>query len=132
MVTHFRIRANRPTQHLSLQVSSVLPLLKSYRDTFNDPNWQNGPLQAIVYSFATTYSLGPLSVNQRFLILVQRLSIVVLLMLLLRLVGCEISYVRVLHVHSRYQYANIFTKEFPSALFEELRTSPLALTVGEC
>ncbi|GKC74831.1 ribonuclease H-like domain-containing protein [Tanacetum coccineum] len=31
--------------------------------------------------------------------------------------------VRVLHVPSRYQYADIFTKRLPSALFEELRTS---------
>ncbi|GKD66074.1 ribonuclease H-like domain-containing protein, partial [Tanacetum coccineum] len=45
--------------------------------------------------------------------------------------------VRVLHVPSRYQYANIFTKGFPLALFEEFRTSlsvrcPPAQTVGEC
>nr|GEV75687.1 NBS-containing resistance-like protein [Tanacetum cinerariifolium] len=31
--------------------------------------------------------------------------------------------VRVLHVPSRYQYADIFTKGLPSALFEEFRTS---------
>ncbi|GKE00894.1 ribonuclease H-like domain-containing protein [Tanacetum coccineum] len=31
--------------------------------------------------------------------------------------------VRVLHVPSRYKYADIFTKELPSALFEEFRTS---------
>ncbi|GKC83394.1 ribonuclease H-like domain-containing protein [Tanacetum coccineum] len=29
--------------------------------------------------------------------------------------------VRVLHVHSRYQFADIFTKGLPSALFEEFR-----------
>ncbi|GKG19101.1 hypothetical protein Tco_0376200, partial [Tanacetum coccineum] len=29
--------------------------------------------------------------------------------------------VRVLHVPSRYQYADIFTKGLPSALFEEFR-----------
>ncbi|GKB63106.1 ribonuclease H-like domain-containing protein [Tanacetum coccineum] len=45
--------------------------------------------------------------------------------------------VRVLHVPSRYQFADIFTKGLPSALFEEFRyslsvRSPLALTVGEC
>ncbi|GJU97835.1 ribonuclease H-like domain-containing protein [Tanacetum coccineum] len=45
--------------------------------------------------------------------------------------------VRVLHVPSRYQYADIFTKGLPSALFEEfrsslsLRSSP-AQTAGEC
>ncbi|GKD19981.1 ribonuclease H-like domain-containing protein [Tanacetum coccineum] len=31
--------------------------------------------------------------------------------------------VRVLHVPSRYEYADIFTKGLPSALFEEFRTS---------
>ncbi|GKE67935.1 ribonuclease H-like domain-containing protein [Tanacetum coccineum] len=45
--------------------------------------------------------------------------------------------VRVLYVPSRYQYADIFTKGLPSALFEEFRTSlsvqfPPTLTVGEC
>ncbi|GJU31860.1 ribonuclease H-like domain-containing protein [Tanacetum coccineum] len=46
------------------------------------------------------------------------------------------SEVRVLHVPSRYQYADIFTKGLPSALFEEFRTSlsvqcHFALTAGE-
>ncbi|GKA45187.1 ribonuclease H-like domain-containing protein [Tanacetum coccineum] len=41
------------------------------------------------------------------------------------------------HVSSRYQYANIFTKGLPSALFEEFRTSlsvrlPSAQTAREC
>ncbi|GJW35985.1 ribonuclease H-like domain-containing protein [Tanacetum coccineum] len=45
--------------------------------------------------------------------------------------------VRVLHVHSHYQYVDIFTKGFPFALFEEFRTSlsvrcPPAPTAGEC
>ncbi|GJX77739.1 ribonuclease H-like domain-containing protein [Tanacetum coccineum] len=45
--------------------------------------------------------------------------------------------VRVLHVPSRYQFANIFTKGLPSALFEEFRSSlsvrcPPAPTAGEC
>ncbi|GKF46667.1 ribonuclease H-like domain-containing protein, partial [Tanacetum coccineum] len=45
--------------------------------------------------------------------------------------------VRVLHVPSRYQYADIFTKGLPSALFEEFRTSlsawcPPAPTEGGC
>ncbi|GKB78159.1 ribonuclease H-like domain-containing protein, partial [Tanacetum coccineum] len=44
--------------------------------------------------------------------------------------------VRVLHVPSRFQYADIFTKGLPSALFEEFRTSlsvrcPPAPTAGE-
>ncbi|GJR27290.1 DNA-directed DNA polymerase [Tanacetum coccineum] len=45
--------------------------------------------------------------------------------------------VRVLHVPSRYQYVDILTLGFPSALFEEFRTSlsiwcRLAHTAGEC
>ncbi|GJT94692.1 zinc finger, CCHC-type containing protein [Tanacetum coccineum] len=45
--------------------------------------------------------------------------------------------VRVLHVPSRDQYADIFTKGLPSALFEDFRSSlsvrcPLAQTAGEC
>nr|GEY37894.1 NBS-containing resistance-like protein [Tanacetum cinerariifolium] len=45
--------------------------------------------------------------------------------------------VRVLYVPSRYQFADIFTKGLPSALFEEFCTSlsvrcPPAPTAGEC
>ncbi|GJS02720.1 ribonuclease H-like domain-containing protein [Tanacetum coccineum] len=41
MVMRFRVGTNRPTERLNLHVSSVSPLAKSYRDAFNDPNWQN-------------------------------------------------------------------------------------------
>ncbi|GJS78282.1 ribonuclease H-like domain-containing protein [Tanacetum coccineum] len=41
MVTCFYVGTNRPTERLNLLVSSVSPLLKSYRDAFNDPNWQH-------------------------------------------------------------------------------------------
>ncbi|GJS87404.1 ribonuclease H-like domain-containing protein [Tanacetum coccineum] len=41
MVTRFRDRTTRPTQRLNLHVSTISPLPKSYRDAFNDPNWQN-------------------------------------------------------------------------------------------
>ncbi|GKE86481.1 ribonuclease H-like domain-containing protein [Tanacetum coccineum] len=45
--------------------------------------------------------------------------------------------VRVLHVPSRYQFADIFTKGLPSVLFEEFRSSlsvrcPSAATAKEC
>ncbi|GJS79607.1 ribonuclease H-like domain-containing protein [Tanacetum coccineum] len=45
--------------------------------------------------------------------------------------------VRVLHVPSPYQFADIFTKGLPTALFKEFRSSlsvrcPLAQTAGEC
>ncbi|GKC43203.1 ribonuclease H-like domain-containing protein [Tanacetum coccineum] len=51
--------------------------------------------------------------------------------------SCSIFVVRVFHVPSRYQYADIFTKGLPSALFEEFRTSlsawcPPAPTEGGC
>ncbi|GJZ29896.1 ribonuclease H-like domain-containing protein [Tanacetum coccineum] len=41
MVTRFRVGTNHPTERLTLYVSSVSPLPKSYRDAFSDPNWQN-------------------------------------------------------------------------------------------
>ncbi|GKF88796.1 ribonuclease H-like domain-containing protein, partial [Tanacetum coccineum] len=49
----------------------------------------------------------------------------------------DVGQVQVLHVPSRYQYADIFTKGLPSALFEEFRNSlsarcSLALTAGVC
>ncbi|GKA15205.1 ribonuclease H-like domain-containing protein [Tanacetum coccineum] len=45
------------------------------------------------------------------------------------------GHVRILHVPSRFQYADIFTKGLPSALFEDFRSSlsvrpPLAQTAG--
>nr|GEX79754.1 ribonuclease H-like domain-containing protein [Tanacetum cinerariifolium] len=107
-------------------------------------------LQVTVYFLAKTYSLGPLSVSRRFLAPVQRLSIVVFPMLLLRLciknIEIDIHFVqdlvvagqlRVLHVPSKYQYVDIFTKRLASALFEELRTSfnvrcPFTPTAEEC
>ncbi|GKD53004.1 ribonuclease H-like domain-containing protein [Tanacetum coccineum] len=41
MVTRFRIGSNQPTQRFNLHVSSVSPVPRSYRDAFNDSNWQN-------------------------------------------------------------------------------------------
>nr|GEY67168.1 ribonuclease H-like domain-containing protein [Tanacetum cinerariifolium] len=111
------------------------------------------PLQGIVCFLATTHSLGPLSVSQRFLVIVQRWSIVVLTMLLPRLVGYRTKHieidihfvrdlvatglVRVSHVPSHHQFADIFTKELSSALFEEFRSSlsvrcPPAQIAREC
>ncbi|GJV89476.1 ribonuclease H-like domain-containing protein [Tanacetum coccineum] len=78
------------------------------------------------------------SMRQPTLVPSLRLSIVVLPMLLLRLHQrtkhieidshfahdlVAVGRVRVLHVLSRYQYADIFTKGLPSALFKEFRTS---------
>ncbi|GKC07903.1 ribonuclease H-like domain-containing protein, partial [Tanacetum coccineum] len=47
------------------------------------------------------------------------------------------GHVRVLHIPSRYQYADIFTKGLPSTLFQEFHASlsvrcPLAPTAEEC
>ncbi|GJR78435.1 ribonuclease H-like domain-containing protein [Tanacetum coccineum] len=41
MVIRFRVGTNRPIECLNLHVSFVFPLPKSYRDAFNDPNWQH-------------------------------------------------------------------------------------------
>ncbi|GKC41048.1 ribonuclease H-like domain-containing protein, partial [Tanacetum coccineum] len=48
-----------------------------------------------------------------------------------------VGQVRVLHVPSRYQFENIFTKSLPSTIFEEFRSSlsvqrPPAPTAKEC
>ncbi|GKA00645.1 ribonuclease H-like domain-containing protein [Tanacetum coccineum] len=41
MVTRFRVGSNKPTQHLNFHVSTVSPLLKTYREAFLDCNWTN-------------------------------------------------------------------------------------------
>ncbi|GJX79012.1 ribonuclease H-like domain-containing protein [Tanacetum coccineum] len=41
MVMHFCVGTNHPTERLNLHVSLVSHFPKSYRDAFNDPNWQN-------------------------------------------------------------------------------------------
>ncbi|GJZ17589.1 ribonuclease H-like domain-containing protein [Tanacetum coccineum] len=41
MVTRFQVGSNRPPARLTLHVSSVSPLPKSYRDAFRDPHWLN-------------------------------------------------------------------------------------------
>nr|GEU84055.1 putative RNA-directed DNA polymerase, eukaryota, reverse transcriptase zinc-binding domain protein [Tanacetum cinerariifolium] len=41
MVTHFRVGTNRPVERFTLHMSSVSPLPRSYREAFNDVNWQS-------------------------------------------------------------------------------------------
>ncbi|GJS73533.1 ribonuclease H-like domain-containing protein [Tanacetum coccineum] len=41
MFTRFRVGTNRPVERLTLHVSSVSPLPRSYREAFNDVNWQS-------------------------------------------------------------------------------------------
>ncbi|GKE52735.1 ribonuclease H-like domain-containing protein, partial [Tanacetum coccineum] len=41
MFTRFRVGSNRPVERLTLHVSLVSPLPPSYREAFNDVNWQN-------------------------------------------------------------------------------------------
>ncbi|GKD59032.1 ribonuclease H-like domain-containing protein, partial [Tanacetum coccineum] len=41
MVICFRVGSNRPIERLTLHVSSVSPLPRSYHEAFNDVNWQN-------------------------------------------------------------------------------------------
>ncbi|GKB64628.1 ribonuclease H-like domain-containing protein, partial [Tanacetum coccineum] len=41
MVICFRVRKNGSSNRLTLHVSSISPLPKSYVDAFNDPNWHN-------------------------------------------------------------------------------------------
>ncbi|GJX57891.1 ribonuclease H-like domain-containing protein [Tanacetum coccineum] len=41
MAIRYRVGSNYPPDRVTLHVSSISPLPKSYRDAFNDPNWQN-------------------------------------------------------------------------------------------
>nr|GEU85083.1 ribonuclease H-like domain-containing protein [Tanacetum cinerariifolium] len=238
MITCFCVRSNRPTEHLNLHVSFISPLPKSYRDAFDDSNWQNAIMTNIMHllkiklgllcpdlqtpilfildgvdvdetfslvvkpdtiqialSLATSrhWHVHQLDVKNAFLhgmFLSQRKYVAKILerahmvnynpsrnrvdtelnleMMVIRAeaeyrgvanVVAEIcwlrnllrelhtplssatlvyyDYVQVLHVPSRYQYAYIFTKALPSALFEEFRTSLSvrclpAQTAGEC
>ncbi|GKA53504.1 ribonuclease H-like domain-containing protein [Tanacetum coccineum] len=98
-------------------------------------------LLAIVCFLATNFYLGLPNDNLLFLDLVRRQSIGVLPMQWPRLAGCAIFYVSFIHHShddpSRYQYADIFTKGLPTALFDEfrdslsVRSSP-AQTAGGC
>nr|GEW00729.1 ribonuclease H-like domain-containing protein [Tanacetum cinerariifolium] len=57
--TRFGVGTNRPTERLNLLVSLVSPLQKSYRDAFNDPNWQNAMRPAVASNWAVCYTLNP-------------------------------------------------------------------------
>ncbi|GJZ35014.1 ribonuclease H-like domain-containing protein [Tanacetum coccineum] len=39
MITRYRVGTNRPTQHYTLNVSTISPIPKSYLNAFRDPNW---------------------------------------------------------------------------------------------
>ncbi|GJZ51057.1 ribonuclease H-like domain-containing protein [Tanacetum coccineum] len=41
MVTRFRVGTNRPVERLTLHVSSVSPVPRSYHEVFNDVNWHS-------------------------------------------------------------------------------------------
>nr|GEZ26421.1 hypothetical protein [Tanacetum cinerariifolium] len=122
------LRYVRGTLDYGLQLFSSTTYLVAYSDV----DWAGCPTSlrstsVTVYFLATTYFLGPLS-HQR----TKYIEIDIHFVRDLVVVG----QVRMLHVLSHYQYADIFTKGFPSALFEEFRTSlsvrcPPA-TTGEC
>nr|GEY50257.1 ribonuclease H-like domain-containing protein [Tanacetum cinerariifolium] len=57
MVIRFCVGSNQPTQRLSLHVSLVLPLPKSYRDAFHDSNWQMLCLTSIMLLLKTKLGL---------------------------------------------------------------------------
>ncbi|GJR69197.1 ribonuclease H-like domain-containing protein [Tanacetum coccineum] len=116
----------------------------SYADWLVFPTTKTIDIEVNCAVLATIYSPGLLSVNRRFLVPSARQSNVVFAN---RTKHIEIDIhfvrdlvaagqVRVLHVPSRYQFADIFTKGLPTALFEEFRFSlsvrcPPAQTAGE-
>ncbi|GJS07129.1 ribonuclease H-like domain-containing protein [Tanacetum coccineum] len=66
MVTRYRVETNRPTERLSLHVSSVSPLPKSYRDAFNDSNWKNAirdEYHALIKNNTWTLVPRPMDIN---------------------------------------------------------------------
>ncbi|GKA31821.1 ribonuclease H-like domain-containing protein [Tanacetum coccineum] len=66
MVIRFCVGTNRPLERLNLHVSSVSPLPKSYRDAFNDPNWQNAmrdEYYALIKNQTWTLVPGPTDAN---------------------------------------------------------------------
>ncbi|GKD37243.1 ribonuclease H-like domain-containing protein [Tanacetum coccineum] len=44
MVTRFQLGKNKPTKRLTLNVSAISPIPKSYNIAFSDPNWQRAML----------------------------------------------------------------------------------------
>nr|GEW47740.1 ribonuclease H-like domain-containing protein [Tanacetum cinerariifolium] len=66
MVTHYRVGSNRLTQRLTMHVSSVSRLPRSYRDAFNDPNWQSAmrdEYNALIKNQTWTLVPRPLDTN---------------------------------------------------------------------
>ncbi|GJX85378.1 ribonuclease H-like domain-containing protein [Tanacetum coccineum] len=66
MATRYCVRTNRPPDRLSLHVSLVFLIPKSYRDVFNDSNWQNAmrdEYHALVKNNTWTLVLKPTDTN---------------------------------------------------------------------
>nr|GFA03141.1 ribonuclease H-like domain-containing protein [Tanacetum cinerariifolium] len=185
MVTRFRVGTNRPVERLTLHMSSVSPIPRSYREAFNGVNWHSAmrdEYNALIKNNTWTLVPQPPDVNvvrcmwlfrHKYLadgtlsrykarmvangstqlegvdvdetfspVLNPRPSKKYATEILEHagMVNCnpnrtpvdteskpDISYavqqVRVLHVPSRYQFADIFTKGLPTALFEEFHSS---------
>nr|GEX46388.1 ribonuclease H-like domain-containing protein [Tanacetum cinerariifolium] len=66
MVTRFRVGTNRPVESLTLHVSSVSPLPRSYHDAFNDVTWHSAmrdEYNAVIKNSTWTLVPRPLNVN---------------------------------------------------------------------
>nr|GEV34363.1 hypothetical protein [Tanacetum cinerariifolium] len=66
MITRFRVGTNRPTHLFTLHVINVSHLPKSYRDAFNDPNWQNAmsdEYNALIKNNTWTFVPRPMDAN---------------------------------------------------------------------
>ncbi|GJU96535.1 ribonuclease H-like domain-containing protein [Tanacetum coccineum] len=66
MVTCSRIETNRPVERLTLHVSSISPIPRSYREAFNDVNWHSAiqdEYNALIKNSTWTLIPRPLDVN---------------------------------------------------------------------
>ncbi|GJQ89853.1 ribonuclease H-like domain-containing protein [Tanacetum coccineum] len=96
---------------------------------YSDADWAGCPTtQRFILGYcvflATIYSPGPLSVNRRFLAPVLRLSIRVLLMLLLKLVGCA-TYCRTKHIEIDIHFVRNLVAAGQKFLSDETLAIPL-------
>nr|GEX89065.1 ribonuclease H-like domain-containing protein [Tanacetum cinerariifolium] len=143
MVTRSRVGTTRPNPRYVGHVSTISPLPRSYKEVFNYSNWRNAMFddryKARLVANGSTQVEG-VDVDETFSPVVKSGTIKTVLSLVIsrhwhvhqldrtKYIEIDIHFVRdlvatgqvrVLHVPSWFQHADIFTKGLPSALFDE-------------